>query len=83
MTEGLLRSFGGFEGSLPEGAPNFLEVALVWEFPHGILPKQNSEKFASEAPKLLRSPLRSCPTQSLTLKRLKSPPRGHDRMHRR
>ena len=43
----------------PEGGPDFLEVALVWKFPDGILPKQTSKKFASEPPKLLRSPSRS------------------------
>ena len=41
---GTSQKFRGFEGSLPEGAPNFLEVALVWNF--------NTESFQS---KILRS----------------------------
>ena len=50
---------GGFGRKFPEGGLDFLEVALVWKFPDGILPKQTSKKFASEPPKLLRSPSRS------------------------
>ena len=56
LLEGLLGSSGGFGRKFPEGDPDFLEVALVWEFPYGILPKQTSKKFASEPRKLLRSP---------------------------
>ena len=56
---GISRKFGGFGRKCPEGGLNFLEVALVWKFPDGILPKQTSKKFASEPPKLLRSPSRS------------------------
>ena len=44
---------GGFGRKFPEGGLDFLEVALVWKFPHGILPKQTSKKFDSEPPKLL------------------------------
>ena len=50
---------GGFGRKFPEGGPDFLEVALVWKFPDWILPKQTSKKFASEPPKLPRSPSRS------------------------
>ena len=57
--EGLLGSSGGFGRKFPEGGLNFLEVALVWKFPYGNLPKQSSKKFASEPPKLPRSPSRS------------------------
>ena len=32
VTEGLLESLGVSQGSLPEGVPNFLEVASVWNF---------------------------------------------------
>ena len=56
---------GGFGGKFPEGGLNFLEVALVWKFPYGNLPKQSSKKFASEPPKLLRSPSRSGPMRKL------------------
>ena len=59
LMEGLLGSSGGFGRKFPEGGLNFLEVALVWKFPYGNLPKQSSKKFASEPPKLLRSPSRS------------------------
>ena len=38
--------------------PDFLEVALVWNFSYRILPRQTSKKFASEPPKILRSPSR-------------------------
>ena len=55
----LLGSSGGFGRKFPEGGLNFLEVALVRKFPYGNLPKQSSKKFASEPPKLLRSPSRS------------------------
>ena len=58
---------GGFGREFPEGGPDFLEVALVWEFPYGILPKQTSKKFASEPPKLLRSPSGSGSMQKLVL----------------
>ena len=37
---GTSRGVGGFEGSFPEGAPNFLEVASVCEFARRIRPKQ-------------------------------------------
>ena len=43
LLEWLLGSWGGggrFGRKLPEGGQDFLEVALVWKFPHGILPKQ-------------------------------------------
>ena len=43
--------------SVPLSAPR-LEVALVWNFPYAILPKQTSKKIAAEPPKLLRSPSR-------------------------
>ena len=56
--EGLLRSSGGLGQKFPEGGLNFLVVGLVWKFPYGNLPKQSSKKFASEPPKLLRSPSR-------------------------
>ena len=56
---------GGFGRKFPEGGLNFLEVALVWKFPYGNLPKQSSKKFASEPPKLLRSPSRSSPMRKL------------------
>ena len=65
LLEGLLGSLGGFERKFPEGGLDFLEVALVWKFPHGILAKQTSKKFASEPPKLLRSPSRSGSMQKL------------------
>ena len=58
---------GGFGRKFPEGGPDFLEVALVWKFPYGVLPKQTSKKFASEPPKLLRSPSRSGSMQKLVL----------------
>ena len=57
--EGLLGSSGEFGQKFPEGGLNFLEVALVGKFPYGNLPKQSSKKFASELPKLLKSPSRS------------------------
>ena len=59
LMEGLLGSSGGFRRKFREGGLNFLEVALVWTFPYGNLPKQSSKKFASEPPKLLTSPSRS------------------------
>ena len=59
LREELLGSSGGFGRKFPEGGLDFLEVALVWKFPDGSLPKQASKKFASEPPKLLRSPSRS------------------------
>ena len=65
LMEGLLGSSGGFGRKFPEGGLNFLEVALVWKFPYGNLPKQSSKKFASEPPKLLRSPSRSGSMQKL------------------
>ena len=65
LVEGLLESLGGFERKFPEGGLDFLEVALVWKFPHGILPKQTSKKFASEPPRLLRSLSRSCSMRKL------------------
>ena len=37
----------------------------MWKFPYGNLPKQSSKKFASEPPKLLRSPSRSGSMQKL------------------
>ena len=43
------------------------EVALIWKFPYGILPKQTSKKFASEPPKFLRSPSRSGSMRKLVL----------------
>ena len=39
--------------------PRLLRSCLCAEIPHGILPRQTSKKFASEPPKLLRSPSRS------------------------
>ena len=65
LLEGLLGSSGGFGRKFPEGGLNFLEVALVWKFPYGSHPKQSSKKFASEPPKLLRSPFRSGPMRKL------------------
>ena len=65
LMEGLLGSSGGFGRAFPEGGLNFLEVALVWKFPYGNLPKQSSKKFASEPPKLLRSLSRSGSMQKL------------------
>ena len=66
LLEGLLRSlWGGSGGSFRKGGLNFLKVALVWKFPYGSLPKQSSKKFASEPPKLLRSPSRSGPMRKL------------------
>ena len=65
LLEGLLGSSGGFGRKFPEGGLNFLEVALVWKFPHGNHPKQSSKKFSSEPPKLLRSPFRSGPMLKL------------------
>ena len=65
LLEGLLGSSGGFGRKFPEGGLNFLEVALVWKFPNGNHPKQSSKKFASEPPKLLRSPFRSGPMRKL------------------
>ena len=59
LLEGLLRRSGGFGQKFPEGGLDFLEVALVWKSPYGILPKQTSKKFASEPPEILRSPSRS------------------------
>ena len=56
---------GGGGRKFPEGGLNFLEVALVWKFPYGSHPKQSSKKFASEPPKLLRSPFRSGPMRKL------------------
>ena len=70
--EGLLGSWGGFGQKFPEGGLNFLEVALVFKiFPCGNHPKQSSKKFASEPPKLLRSPFRSGPMRKLSQNRLK------------
>ena len=63
--EGLLGSPGGFGRKFPEGGLNFLEGALVWKFPYRNLPKQSSKMFASEPPKLLRSPSRSGPMRKL------------------
>ena len=63
--EWLLGSSGGFGRKFPEGGLNFLEAALVWKFPYGNHPKQSSKKFASEPPKLLRSPFRSGPMRRL------------------
>ena len=64
---GTSRKFGGgFGRNFPEGGPDFLEVALVWKFPYGIFPKQTSKKFASEPPKLLRSPSEAVPCGSLS-----------------
>ena len=57
--------WGGFARKFPEGGLDFLEVAWVWKFPRGILPKQTSKKFTSEPPKLLRSPSRSGSMQKL------------------
>ena len=37
----------------------------MWKIPYGNLPKQSSKKFASEPPKLLRSPSRSGPMRKL------------------
>ena len=65
LMEGLLGSSGGFGRKFSEGDLNFLEVALVWKFPYGNLPKQSFKKFASEPPKLLRSPSRSGSMQKL------------------
>ena len=48
--EGLLGSSGGFARKFPEGGLDFLELALVWKFQDGSLPKQTSKKFASEPP---------------------------------
>ena len=42
LLDGLLGSLGGFERKFPEGGLDFLEVALVWKYPHGTLPKQTS-----------------------------------------
>ena len=40
LLAGLLGSLGGsLGGSFPEGGLDFLEVASVWKFPYGILPK--------------------------------------------
>ena len=50
--------FGGVRAEV-SGSLDFLEVALMWKFPCGILPKQTSKKFASEPPKLLRSDFKS------------------------
>ena len=58
---------GGSGGSFLHGGLDFLEVALVWKFPDGSLSKQTSKKFASEPPKLLRSPSRSGSMQKLVL----------------
>ena len=63
--EGLLGSSGGFGWKFPERDLNFLEVALVWKFPYGNLPKQSSKKLASEPPELLRSPSRSSSKRKL------------------
>ena len=57
----------GFGRKFPEGGLDFLEVALVWKFPDGSLPKQTSKKFALEPPKLLRSPSRSGSMEKLVL----------------
>ena len=46
--EGLLGSSGGFGRKFPEGGPDFLQGALLWKFPDGILPEQTSKKFASD-----------------------------------
>ena len=40
--------FRGGSGGNFEGGLDFLEVALVWKYPHGTLPKQTSKKFASD-----------------------------------
>ena len=58
-SRGTSRSLGGFQREFLEGVLDFSEVALVWKFSHRILPKQTSKRFASEPPKLLRSPSRS------------------------
>ena len=50
------RKFGGVRAQVSGRGLDFLEVALVWKFPDRILLKQTSKKFASEPPKLLRSP---------------------------
>ena len=65
---GTSREFGGgFGRKFPEGGLDFLEVALVREFPYGVLPRQTSKKFASEPPKLLKSPSRSGSMRKLVL----------------
>ena len=61
---GTSRKFGGVRAEVPEGGLNFLEVALVWKFPYGNLPKQSSKKFAPEPPELLRSPPEAVPCGS-------------------
>ena len=46
--EGLVGSSGVFGREFPErGCLDFLEVALVWKCPYGILVKQTSKKLAS------------------------------------
>ena len=72
---GTFRKLGGFRRKFPEGGLDFLKVALVWKFPDGILPKQTSKKFASEPPKVLRSPSRSNSMGMLVLA-LSYPKRG-------
>ena len=39
LLDGLLGVLGGFWRKFPEGGLDFLEVALVWKFPHRFLPK--------------------------------------------
>ena len=67
---GTSRKFGWGGGGVwaeVSGGPDFLEVALLWKFPYGKLPKQTSKKFASEPPKLLKSPSRSGSMRKLVL----------------
>ena len=65
LLEGLLGSSGGGRAEVSGRGPKLLKVAFVWKFPYGNLPKQSSKKFASEPPKLLRSPFRSGPMRKL------------------
>ena len=61
LLQGRLGSLGVVRRKFPEGGLDFLEVALVWTYPHGILPKQTS------TPKLQTSPSRSGSMQKLVV----------------
>ena len=50
---------GGVGRKFPEGGTDFLEVALVWKFPYGILSKQTSKRFASETTQTSKKSLQS------------------------
>ena len=71
LLEGLLGSSGGFGRKFAEGSQDFLEVALVWKLPYGLLLKQTSKNFASVPPQTSKTSLQkrlhveACPSTVL------------------